>query len=141
MELPEDLAGIERELAAANRRQPAPELRGRVLERVRRELARPSSRRILRGGAWTLAAAAAAALLWMNFSLAGAGTADWCSTARPRRSSLAEDAAALQEILPELSDRDALGRVLTLRSGERLLLLPAVGAKRGPKTAPLQEEN
>ena len=141
MELPEELRRLEDDLGARVAPRPAPALRAKVLETVRKELGAAGSRRIVRGGLWSLAAAAAAALLWANLSMAGANMTDWNFAPRDAQPSLAEEAEALRTVLPELSDRDALGRALALRSGRRLLVLPVVsGSGGGHTSAPKEDE-
>lgn len=125
MELPEDLARLEEELLAREPARPAPELRGKVLGAVRRELGRESSRRLVRGGFWSFAAAtAAAALLWVNFSMSVALNTDWGFAARGGNGEVGKTAERIRGLLPEMSEGDALRHALLLRAGSRLIMAP-----------------
>jgi hypothetical protein len=125
MALPPGLHALQDELLARNPAQPSPLLRGRLLSAVRRELGRESSRRMVRGGFWSFAAAtAAAALLWANFSMSAVNSTDWSFAAHGDSAKIRETAERIRGLLPEMSDGDALRHALLLHAGSRLIMTP-----------------
>jgi hypothetical protein len=99
-ELPPDLAAFEQDFRARTGSEPAAPLRHRVLTAVRQEL-----RKGQRRSAWQFAAAlAAAALLWMNFSMSVANNTSWTFTTGiddDRLQAMADRIHALSPELPE----------------------------------------
>jgi hypothetical protein len=119
-ELPPDLAELERRLAGRPRPEPAAGLRPRVLAAVGRELGRRGG-----GSAWRFAAAtAAAALLWINFSMSVANDMDWRLGRGLDGATLAAAAGRLRQLVPELPEREALRQALLLQAGSRLVPAP-----------------
>jgi hypothetical protein len=123
MRLPEDLAALERELAARPRPRPTGALRERVMGEVRGALARDAVRTSRRLTGWEFAAAlAAAVMLWMNLSMIAAS--DTRLDLRASRANGTEvSVAALRELVPGLSEQEARREVTRLGLG--LPLVPA----------------
>ncbi len=121
MELPEELHNLEQELLSGGPARPAPELRATVLRTVRRELGRTSSRRVLRGSFWGFAAAAAAAaLLWANFSVSAANNTDCPPTSREARPNIRDTARRIRELLPEMTEDESIRHALLLPASSPL---------------------
>jgi len=138
MGLPEDLADQESELASLPRPEPDAGLRGRVLAAVRGELRRTaSSRRLVRGGFWSFAAAAAAAaLFWANLSMGAANDTDWDFGPPREKTQLRAAAERIRGLVPELSEREALRHAVLLRAGAGLVMVPQVKGPAGRTELP-----
>jgi hypothetical protein len=121
-QLPPELEQLERDLADRPRPDPPAELRQRVIGGVRAELQRNGAR-----NGWTFAAAVAtAALVWLNLSLSATLATD-CG---PQPDSLAPEvgkvAEQIQQLLPELSEREALRQAILLQAGSSQPWCPSV---------------
>jgi len=125
-ELPPDLARLEEELAARQSPAPGPELKGRVLQAVRRELTARSSRRILRSSLWRFAAATAATVaLWLNLGMSATNDTVWDLHKNGHGSEGLAAAEYLRELVPEMSEAEARRQALLLKAGARLVLAPS----------------
>jgi hypothetical protein len=117
--LPDDLADLERRLAAAARRQPDAALRQRVLASVQDELRREVGASTNDFGRFA-AALAATVLLGANLSLSAALNMNW-----PRdggeRDDLAATAAQIRRLDPELSEQEARQQAALLHARSHLL--------------------
>jgi len=134
-DLPDDLAALERELAARPRPAPSEALRGRVLAAARRELSAPGRRL----GAWEFALAAAAAfILLLNLSISAANDMDWRLCGGLDREAVAAAAEEIGRLAPELPPQEARRQALILVAGSRLPMLPQVKTRPGeaPWTRP-----
>ena len=124
-ELPEELAAIERQLAARPLPQPSEALRGRVMAAVRSELrtAPVPARRPLT--AWKCAlAAAAAVILLLNLSVMSTNSAVFALRAPGDGPDTLATAAAVRRLVPQLSQDEAIGQAVILRAGAGLVLAP-----------------
>jgi len=124
-ELPEELAALERQLAARPLPQPSEALRGRVMTAVRRELGAPpaAARRPLT--AWKCAlAAAAAVILLLNLSVMSTNSAVFALRAPGDGADTLATAETLRSLIPELSQDEAIGQAVILRAGAGLVLAP-----------------
>src|SRR5688572_14666561 len=126
-DLPPDLAALERELAARDRPGPSAPLRGRVLAAVARELRRGGRR-----PAWRPAWAAAAALLWANFSMSVANNTDWRLAGGPDGARLEATAGRIRALAPELPEREIYRQALAAQARSRLAPAPALPTSPGP---------
>jgi hypothetical protein len=130
-DLPDDLAALERELAARPRPAPSEGLRERVLAAARRELSAPPApgRRL---GAWEFALAAAAAfILVLNLSMSAANDMDWRLRGGLDREAVASVAEEIGRLAPELPPQEARREALVLVAGSRLPMLPQVKTRPG----------
>lgn len=126
MELPDDLLRLEAALAGRPRPEPTPEFRARVLGAVRAELARPVSRRTARRSFWSFAAAAAAAaLVCANFAMSLTRDTDCGFRHRPA-ADLRAAARDIRELLPEMTEREALRQAVLLRAGPPPAPVPVI---------------
>lgn len=128
-ELPPDLADLERRLARGRVGLPA-SLRGRVLAAVRRELNRGPADFAGRRAWPSLATAAAAALLWINFSMSVANNMDWRLGNSLDAGAIHATAGRIHGLLPELPPRERYRQALLLQAGSRLA--PAPGLEPSP---------
>ena len=118
-ELPDNLADLERHLAARPFAEPNAALRQRVLTSVRGELASETKSR------WRYAATlAAAVLLGANLSLSAALNGSW-----PHDSFNADDldatAARLRQLDSEMSEQEARRQALLLQARSQLTFMPS----------------
>jgi hypothetical protein len=121
MDLPDDLAGLERRLAARPRTEPGPGCRGRVLDAVRRELRRDPAG----PGAWRVAAALAAAVLFgANLALSVANDTSWHPAPGDRTASLEAGAGRVRQLFPDMPEREVRRQALLLQAATRLPLQP-----------------
>jgi hypothetical protein len=118
LDLPDDLADLERRLAQRHRPEPAGDLRRRVLAAVRAAGSEGN-------GFWRFAAAvAAAALLAINLSMSVAADTDWhLGDTNPPPSAHAV-ARRLQEVLPDLPPDEARRQALLQAGRSRLTPTP-----------------
>jgi hypothetical protein len=135
---PDDLAALERELAARPRPAPSEALREHVLAAARRELTAPPApgRRL---GAWEFALAAAAAfILVLNLSISAANNMNWRLCGRLDRAAVASAAEEIGKLAPELPPQEVRREALILVAGSRLPMLPQVKTRPGeaPWTRP-----
>jgi hypothetical protein len=138
-ELPPDLADLERRLAGRRRAGPPAGLRKRVLAAVGRELNRGAAG-LAAQGAWpSLATAAAAALLWINFSMSVANNMDWRLGGGLDPGEVHATAGRIHGLLPELSPRETYRQALLLQAGSRLT--PAPNLKPSAGRVLLHREN
>jgi len=123
-ELPAELKGVERDLTGRPRPDPSAELRQRVINGVRAELAQDRVR-----GRWAFAAAVAATVLvWANLSLCAVQATDYrldIGAERPSADALAEQ---IRQLVPDISEREALRQAVLLRAVSSLAPLPDVPA-------------
>jgi hypothetical protein len=125
MDLPDDLAGLERDLLAHAGDPPDASLRPRVLAAMREALRRE------RRSPWRLAAAAAAVLLWINFSMSAASNTTWRLDAGLDRDRIEAAARDIRALAPELSEREAYRQAL--RTSLQPAPAPASSTHRIPR--------
>jgi hypothetical protein len=127
--LPPDLAALERELSAHGQAGPSADLRRRVLSSVGEELAdRP------RRWSWRFAfGAAAAVLLWINFSMSVTNNAGWPRDGGYGDDRLQETARRIRDLAPGLPEGEAYRRALLARSAPRLAPPPLSSPYRIPR--------
>jgi len=124
--LPENLAELERELAARPLPEPSHTLRGRVLTALQKEADVPC-RAAERGGLLPYVAAVAALLLaCMNLSMSAVNGMDRLPREEPERRNIASQARSLQRILPDLPDEEARRMARVMAAGRPLPFLPRV---------------
>jgi hypothetical protein len=118
--LPPDLAALERELSAHGEVRPSADLRRRVLAAVGEELAdRP------RRWSWRLAfVAAAAVLLWINFSMSVTNNAGWPRDAGYGGDRLQETARRIRDLVPDMPESEVYRQALLARAGASLSPTP-----------------
>jgi len=131
-QLSAELEELERDLAGRPRAEPSADLRERVIEGVQAELRRRKAR-----NGWAFAAAvAAAALVWINLSLSATLGTDYGPRRVRPRPPVDRMAQQIQQLLPELSDCEALRQAVLLEAGWDLprypVLLAAPAALRRP---------
>jgi hypothetical protein len=138
-ELPPELADLERELLGRPRPETGVAFRRRVLAAVRSELSR-------RKVCWSehipwgfMAGTAAAALLWVNFSMSVANDTAWRFSAPPELGGLDAAAGRIHDLAPELPEREAYRQALLLRLSLSSTPLPAVSASPDPRLLLIQE--
>ena len=120
-ELPDDLAELERRLAGRPRAEPRPGCRGRVLDAVRRELGwNPAG-----SGAWRVAAALAAAVLFVaNLHLSLANDTSWHPAPGSGIANLEAGAGRVRRLFPDMPEREVYRHALLLQAGAHLPLQP-----------------
>ena len=127
-ELPEDLAELERRLAARPRPEPSDDLRRRVMDAVRAELAGASAiplKTPRRLSTWEFAAAVAAAVvLALNLAVSGANDMDWTGSESESLTPDPATVAALRQLMPGLTDDEVRGRWLLMQAGRHLVMAP-----------------
>jgi len=124
-QLPEDLERIEIRLLQRPREEPSVALRDRVMANVPTEL-----RRQRPGGTWRmLAAVAAGVLLWLNLSLSAATATGGIPGPRGTRRSVDRMAQQIEQLLPELSPKEARRHAIWYRSGSEVVPCPKVSAR------------
>jgi len=131
--LPSNLERLERALAdAGSRGGPSPGLRARALAAAARELA--AGRR--RAG-WSFAGwAAAAALAWLNLSLAATGGGELPNPLPFRPPAWAQTAADLRRALPELTKDQAEAYALLMAGATSLRPCLQAAARPGSASGP-----
>jgi hypothetical protein len=130
--LPDDLAALDRELAARPRPVPSEGLRERVLAAARRELSAPPASERRRLGAWEFALAAAVAfILLLNLSISAANDMNWRLRGGLDRAAVASAAEEIGKLAPELPPQEARREALILVAGSRLPMLPQVKTRPG----------
>jgi hypothetical protein len=135
-DLPEDLASLERELAARPRPRPSDDMRDRVLSGMEANLTGAHAPVRRRMGPWEFALAAAAAILiWANLSMSAVNRMDWEADGR-FRNGIETAVALVQELVPELSEAEARRQVLLLKAAERLVRAPKPARPRPRITLP-----
>lgn len=112
-----ELRALEDELAGRARPECSPQMRGRILQAVRRETSRAAAQR---GWVQFTAAMAATVLLVLNLALLAGRDIGF-----PRRSSVSAEstqrlAAQLREVLPELSPKEAERQAVIYQTGGTL---------------------
>jgi len=131
-DLPEDLAAVERELAARPRPAPSETLRQRVLAAARRELSSPAAPERRRLGTWEFAVAAAAAfVLVLNLSMSAANDTTWNPPAALDRDAVTSAAEQIGRLVPELAPQEARREALILVGGSPLPMVLEVKVKPG----------
>ncbi len=125
-DLPDELAALERRLAAHRPAHAPPLLRQAILESARH--ARLEQRR--RDWMLTAAALAAALLLGANVAI-GLRTAA-PSLAPPQRPVALADVQQLRDLVPELTESEAQRQAVLLRAASRLIALPQPRAAVAP---------
>ena len=120
-ELPDDLAGLERQLAGRPRAEPGPGCRGRVLDAVRRELRRNPAG----SGAWRVAAGLAAAVLFgANLALSVANDTSWHPALGSGTANLEARVGQVRRLFPDMPEREAYRHALLLQASAQLPLQP-----------------
>ena len=128
-QLPPELQQLERELAGRPHPEPSADMRQRVIGRLRGELRGNG----LRNG-WTFAAGVAATVLvWANLSLSATLATDYGLPTDSPRPPVGAVAEQIQQLLPELSQREALRQALLLQAGSDLVGYPNVSAHPGAR--------
>jgi len=123
-DLPPELKPLERDLTERLQAAPSPGLAQRVVVAVRAELRRDRMRR-----RWAFAAGAAAAVLvWANLSLSAAQATDYDLRLGSERQPVLEVAEQIRQLLPEISQREALRQAVLLQAGVDLRRHPGVPA-------------
>ena len=118
--LPADLQQLERDLAGRPRPDPPAELRQRVIQGVRAELQGNGS-----GNRWTFAAGVAAAVVvWVNLSMSATLATDYGSRPTSPRLQVDKLAEQIQQLLPELSEHEALRQAGLMQAGSQLSRYP-----------------
>lgn len=131
-DLPEDLAAVERELAARPRPAPSETLRQRVLAAARRELSSPAAPQQRRLGTWEFAlAAAAVALLVANLAMSAANDMTWSRQPALDCNAVAAAAEEIGRLVPELAPQEARREALILVAGLPLPMVLEVKVKPG----------
>jgi hypothetical protein len=124
-ELPPELAALEQELAGRARKEVPPDLRQRVLTAMTEEL-RPV--RSLWG--WSFATAAAAVLLWINFSMSVTSNVSLPHAADPPDGRIEETTRRIRALAPELPENEVHRQALLARAGPRLVPAPSSSPDR-----------
>jgi hypothetical protein len=120
--LPPDLAAFEQGFRARARSEPATALRQRVLTAVRQEL-----RKHQRRSAWQFAAAlAAAALLWINFSMSVANNTRWPFTTGVDDDRLQATADRIKALAPELPETEVYRQAFLAQGASSPVPAPAL---------------
>ena len=110
--LPPELEGLERLLAARERRQPPPEMKQRLLFGVRAELHRSQD-----SSRWAFAVAVAATVLvWLNLSLCATQATDCGLALRGPHQPVEDQAEQIRQLLPDLPPREAMRQAVLLRA-------------------------
>ncbi len=123
-ELPSDLAALEHQLAGRSRPEPTAGFHQRLLARIGQELNQRDGR-LAPTSTWRFVATiAAAALLWINFSMSVANNMDWHFVGRIDRARLDATAERIRELFPELPAREAFRQALLAQGGARLVPRP-----------------
>ena len=118
--LPPELEELQRELAERDRPCPSADLRDRVLGSTQAQV-----RRERRNAGWIFAAqATAVAVVWINLSLSVTRSTNLGVTLGETPPSVDELAGQVQEILPDLSQRESRRQALLLRAGWNLAEQP-----------------
>jgi hypothetical protein len=124
LSLPADLGALERRLATRSGPECPPELRHRILTAVTHELRRaPVGGRP--GWRW-LVGAAAALLLGINFSTSVVSDMDWQFAERTRPEDIVATARRVQDLVPEMPEREVYRQALLLAAGGRTVPVPAL---------------
>jgi len=125
-DLPPELKGLERRLAARSRLQPPADLRLRVLAAMRRELAaQPAHSRRSWAGFWQYSAAVAAGiLLVLNLLMSMGNRSDLPASRAANGADVQQVAAKIRELVPFISPEAALCEALILRAGSHLEMVP-----------------
>ena len=125
--LPPELSELERQLAARGGPAPDAHVKLRVLRAVQAELRSRESWRLRRKHAWHFAAGVAAAvLLWLNLSLFAANHTEWNFNRNDSRGETLAMAREIRELLPELTEGEALRQAALLQTNARALPVPIV---------------
>lgn len=150
-QLPSELERLEQELVARSRPMPSAALRQRVLDELRVELASPVESvdvdgrrgrhadptafgnknelrpRQQKGSLWAFAAGlAAVALLWLNLSMSATQATDFHLRIDGDGQSIDTVLAELQQLVPELSDRDARREAILLQTSTHIVPCPSL---------------
>ncbi|MGA2619110.1 MAG: hypothetical protein ABSF26_15990 [Thermoguttaceae bacterium] len=129
--LPPELERLARDLAGRPRVEPPPGLKPRVMHGLRADLKRQPP-----GVGWAFPlAAAAAALVWLNLSLAATRATDY--GLRPAQSGppVAADSRQIEQLLIELSPEEARRQAILLRAGATLVPCPNLAGGRSAVAA------
>jgi hypothetical protein len=122
--LPPELEQLERQLAVRERPQPLSQAKQRLLCSVRAE-SRRSRARSRRAFA---VAMAATVLVWLNLSLCATQATDFGLELDGRQPPLENDAAQIQQLLPDLAPSEAMRQAVLLRAGARVVPCPKLPA-------------
>jgi len=120
LNLSPELQRLQHDLAERIRQGPSAALRARVIGGVRGEFGRQRRR-----AGWAFAvAAAAAALVWINLSLAATLATDYRLAPGEESATVEALASQIGELLPEVSRREAVRQAVLLESGSKLACCP-----------------
>jgi hypothetical protein len=123
--LPPELEELERQLAARELPQPAPEAKERLLCGVRVELRRAQVR-----SRWVFSlATAATVLVWLNLSLCATRATNCGLEVAGPLPSVGDGADQIRQLLPELAPREALRQAVLLRAGAGVTACPRLSAR------------
>lgn len=131
-QLPKELEQLEYVLAHRPHEDPPAELRSSVMDAMQVELRRQRPRT----GWWTLAAMAAAAVLWLNLSLSATNATDGHLSAQGSQQPLRTLAGQIRELLPEISSEEAWRQALVLQTASAWTPCPELRAKPLRKVQP-----
>ena len=124
-DLPPELKGLERRLAARSRAQPPADLQQRILAAMRRELAaQPAAAQRKWRRTWQYAAAAAGILLVLNLLMSMDNRSNFPASRAANGADVQQVAAKIRELVPFISPEAALCEALILRAGSHLEMVP-----------------
>jgi len=122
---PAELTALERRLAERKQLEPPTALRQRVIKAMCCELSAPQPTKHQPRPWWELAAtAAAAALVLSNLSISAAQSTDYRLQSHGETQPVDVTAKQIRQLLPELSQGQALGHAMMWQGGNRLVLAP-----------------
>ena len=130
--LPPELEQIERQLSTRPVPDPPPELRQRTLDHLEMELrgsvmqdSEPRSNGSR--GRWAFAVAVAVSVLvWINLSLCATSVTNCRVEVGPSHERVSTTAAQINQLLPELGEREASRQAALLDDGSRLVPCPDI---------------
>ena len=122
---PSEFADLERRLAQREQTEAPVELRRRVIEAMRSELASPRPRVLQPRPWWEFAAAAAAvAVALSNLSVSAVQATDYGLRQQGETQPVDVAAEQIVQLLPELTQRQALRYAIVRQGGSRLVPAP-----------------
>jgi hypothetical protein len=126
--LPPELSELEHLLAARGGPAPDANVKLRVLRAVKSELRSSDSWRLWRQHSWRFAAGVAAVVLfWLNLSMFAANHTEWNFNRNDgSHGETLAMAREIRELLPELTEGEALRQAALLQTNARALPIPIV---------------
>lgn len=123
-DLPDDLGELERRLIRHPRQEASEAFRRQVLAAVMWELDQNHAD-VARRSLWQFAAMVAVTmLLWINFSMSAANDIDWHLTGSIDSESFAASVSLIEDLAPDLSERDAVRQAWVLHAMSWVVPLP-----------------